>query len=204
MTQGLYDPPADTDDLAALLAKVRACRLCEPHLPLGPRPVLRAAPGARILVVGQAPGTKVHETGIPWNDPSGDRLRDWMAIDRDTFYDEARIAIIPSAFCYPGRLPRGGDAPPRPECAPLWHPPLLARLPNIALTVAAGQYAHANLLGPRRRKTLGATVEAWRDYLPEVIVTPHPSWRSTNWMRKHPFFEEEVVPELRKRVRALL
>lgn len=204
MLDGPYDPPAPEDDLETVLAKARACRLCEAVLPLGPRPVLRAEASARILVAGQAPGTKVHETGVPWNDASGDRLREWMGLDRASFYDASRIAIVPSGLCYPGRLSRGGDAPPRPECAPVWHPPLFARLPRIALTVLAGQYAHAAVLGARRKKTLGATVAAWREYLPEMIVTPHPSWRSTNWIRKHPFFEAEVIPELRRRVAALL
>ncbi len=197
-------PVRDHDDLTAVLAQIRACRVCAAHLPLGPRPVLRASISARILIVGQAPGTKVHDTGIPWNDPSGDRLRDWLGLDRETFYDEGRIAIVPMGFCYPGRHARGGDLPPRPECAPLWHSPLRARLPNIALTLLVGQYAQAHYLGRRSERTLTETVWRWRDYLPDYLPTPHPSWRSTNWLRKNPWFETEVIPEMRRRVAALL
>jgi len=192
-------------DFDRLLAEVRACRLCEAHLPLGPRPVLQARLTARLLIVGQAPGRKVHETGIPWNDPSGDRLRSWLTLTREEFYDEVRIAIIPTGFCYPGKLPgRGGDCPPRPECAPKWHPPLRAALPHIGLTLLIGSYAQAHYLGDRTRGTLAGTVAAWREFLPEFLPLPHPSPRNLNWFRKHPWFEAEVVPELRRRVRALL
>jgi len=191
-------------ELASLVAAARACRFCAAHLPLGPRPVLRAAASARLLIVGQAPGTRVHETGIPWNDPSGERLRDWLAVDRDTFYDETRIAIVPMGFCYPGRDTRGGDKPPRPECAPLWHPPLRAALPNVTLTLLVGQYAQAYYLGPRRRDNLTETVRAWRETLPEFLPLPHPSWRNTAWLTRHPWFAEALLPELRARVRALL
>ena len=189
--------------LAALLKQVRACRLCEAHLPLGPQPVLRASATARLLIVGQAPGTKVHATGIPWNDPSGDRLRDWLGLDRAQFYDEARIAIVPAGLCYPGRG-KGGDAPPRPECAPLWHPPLRALMPDIGVTLLIGAYAQAYYLGARRLKTLAETVEHWRDYLPQFIPLPHPSPRNRLWLRKHPWFEAEVVPAMRRRVQRLL
>jgi uracil-DNA glycosylase len=137
-TGGVQAVPRGRDDLEAVVAAARACRVCARHLPLGPRPVLRARTSARLLIVGQAPGTRVHETGVPWNDPSGDRLRDWLDLDREAFYDEARIAIVPMGFCYPGRDPRGGDRPPRPECAPLWHPPLRAALPGVALTLLVG------------------------------------------------------------------
>jgi len=191
-------------ELASLVAAARACRVCAAHLPLGPRPVLRAAASARLLIVGQAPGTRVHETGIPWNDPSGERLRDWLAVDRDTFYDETRIAIVPMGFCYPGRDTRGGDKPPRPECAPLWHPPLRVALPNVALTLLVGQYAQAYYLGPRRRDSLTGTVRAWRETLPEFLPLPHPSWRNTAWLTRNPWFAEALLPELRARVRALL
>jgi uracil-DNA glycosylase len=191
-------------DLAGLLGRVRACRHCEAHLPLGPRPVLRAEPSARLLVVGQAPGTKVHESGIPWNDRSGERLRDWLALDRETFYDAGRVAIMPMGFCYPGRDPRGGDSPPRPECAPMWHPPLRAALPRIEFTLLIGLYAQGYYLGPRRKSSLTETVRAWRDYLPDVLPLPHPSWRNTAWLKKNPWFEAELLPELRDRVRALL
>lgn len=189
--------------LAALLKKVRDCRLCEAYLPLGPQPVLRASVTARLLIVGQAPGTKVHATGIPWNDPSGDRLRDWLGLDRDRFYDESRIAIVPAGLCYPGRS-GGGDAPPRPECAPLWHPPLRALMPNLGLTLLAGAHAQAYYLGQRRGKTLAETVSRWREFLPDFIPLPHPSPRNRLWLRKHAWFENEVVPAMRARVQTLL
>lgn len=197
----------DTDPsaaLAGLAARVRACRLCEAHLPLGPRPVLRVSTTARLLIVGQAPGTKVHQSGIPWNDASGDRLRQWLDLDRATFYDESRIAIMPSGFCYPGVDQNGGDRPPRPECAPTWHPPLLALMPQVDLKLLVGGYAQAFYLGARRKGTLTGTVAAWRDYLPGIIPTPHPSWRNTAWLRRNPWFEAELVPVLRERVRGLL
>jgi uracil-DNA glycosylase len=191
------------DELDQLLREVRACRVCEAHLPLGPRPVLRADARARILVVGQAPGTRVHATGIPWNDPSGDRLRRWLEVERDTFYDERRFAIIPAGFCYPGRG-RSGDLPPRPECAPLWHPRLRALLPDVELTLLVGRYAQAFYLGARSKTTLTATVHAWRDYLPQYLPMPHPSPSNTRWLQVNPWFEREVLPELRARVARLL
>lgn len=187
-----------------LLAEARACALCAGSLPLGPRPVLRLSPTVRLLIVGQAPGTKVHATGIPWNDPSGDRLRAWLAMDRETFYDETRIGILPTGLCYPGRLPQGGDAPPRPECAPTWHPPLRAALPKVKLTLLVGSYAQAYYLGARRRATLADTVAARSDYLPDFFPLPHPSWRTLSWAKRHPWFEQEVIPELRRRVGAIL
>jgi len=193
---------ARDDRLRRLLAEVRGCRVCERHLPLGPRPVLRADRRARVLIVGQAPGTRVHATGIPWNDPSGDRLRAWLAVDRDSFYDEGRFAIIPAGLCYPGRG-RSGDLPPRPECAPLWHPRLRALLPEIRLTLLIGQYAQAYYLGDRREATLTGTMHAWREYLPEFLPLPHPSPRNTRWLQVNPWFERDVLPELRRRVRSL-
>jgi uracil-DNA glycosylase len=196
--------PAPAESLAALLDRARACTLCAAHLPLGPRPVFRLSESARLLIVGQAPGTKVHVTGIPWNDPSGDRLRDWLAMDRDEFYDTARIAILPTGLCYPGRLPQGGDAPPRPECAPLWHPPLRARLPKLRLTLLVGTYAQSHYLGDRRRDTMTETVRGFGVYLPEFFALPHPSWRTIGWAKRNPWFAGEVVPELRKCVRAVL
>ena len=184
--------------LASTVAEARACTVCSEHLPLGPRPVLRASASSRLLIVGQAPGTKVHETGIPWNDPSGDRLRDWLGLDRDAFYDERRIAIMPMGFCYPGVDRSGGDKPPRPECAPLWHDRLLALMPGIELTLLVGMYAQRRYLGRGRRRTLTETVRDWRDYLPDYLPLPHPSWRNTAWLRKNPWFEAEIVPFLRK------
>ncbi len=192
------------EDLDTLLARVRACRTCEADLPLGPRPVVRAAPSARLLIIGQAPGTRVHETGIPWNDRSGERLRDWMGIERGLFYDQKRVAIVPMGFCYPGRDPRGGDNPPRPECAPLWHEPILNALPALGLTLLVGLYAQARYLGDKRKGSLTETVRAWRDYGPGILPLPHPSWRNTAWLKKNPWFDSELVPELRQRVGKLV
>ena len=200
MAQGDVAERALTD----LLAEVRQCRICEAELPLGPRPVLRARRGARLLIVGQAPGTKVHESGVPWDDASGDRLRAWLEIDRATFYDADRVAIVPMGFCYPGRLARGGDLPPRKECAPQWHERVLAQLPAVRLTLLVGLYAQAHYLGRRRKKTLTETVAAWREYLPEMLPTPHPSWRTTGWQKRNPWFEKEVLPALRALVQALV
>src|SRR3954471_20802440 len=167
------------DDFDALLSDIRRCAICLPHLPLGARPVIRGRPSARLLITSQAPGTRVHETGLSFNDRSGDRLRDWLGVDRELFYDESRIAIMPMGFCYPGRLPNGGDAPPRPECAPRWHDVLRARLPEIRLTLLVGSYAIDHYLAGRKEPSMTATVERWRDYLPEFLPLPHPSWRTT-------------------------
>ncbi|MBT5195110.1 MAG: uracil-DNA glycosylase family protein [Rhodospirillaceae bacterium] len=191
-------------NLEKLLAEIRQCRLCEEHLPLGARPVLRARVSARLLIVGQAPGTKVHASGIPWDDPSGDRLRLWLNIDKDTFYDQNKVAIIPMGFCYPGRLPKGGDKPPRPECTPTWHPPLLEHLPNIEMTVLAGAYSQKRFLGSKRARNLTETVRAWRDHAPEFMPLPHPSWRTVGWQKRNPWFDAEVLPALRRRVRELI
>ena len=190
----------EAPDLDALLKSIRACEHCAAHLPLGPRPVLRAAQGARLLIVGQAPGTRVHESGIPWNDRSGERLRDWLQMAPEIFSDESRIAIVPMGFCYPGVDARGGDKPPRPECAPLWHEPLLAALPDIRLTLLIGLYAQKRYLGKARRSSLTETVKAWRDYGDHRLPLPHPSWRNTAWMKRNPWFETELLPELRRRV----
>jgi len=190
--------------LGRVLREARACRLCAPDLPLGPRPVLRAKASASVMIVGQAPGTKVHDSGVPWNDASGRRLRDWLAMDDETFYDESRIAIVPMGFCYPGVNGKGGDLPPRPECAPLWHPPLRTALPNVRLTLLVGQYAQRFYLGRARKKTLTETVRAFRDYLPDFLPTPHPSWRTGHWQKKNPWFDDEVIPELRRRVHGLI
>ncbi len=191
------------ESLSRLLREVRACKVCAQHLPNPPRPVLRAATSASILIVGQAPGRRVHETGIPWNDPSGDRLRNWMGVERDTFYDEQRIAIIPTGMCYPG-TGSGGDLPPRPECAPLWHTRLRAALPNIRLTLLIGSYAQAYYLGKRAHKNLTETVRNYREYLPEFLPLPHPSPRNQLWLKRNPWFAEEVLPELRKNLAPLL
>jgi len=192
------------NSLADLLAEVRACTECAEHLPLGPRPVVRAAESARLLIIGQAPGARVHETGIPWNDRSGDRLRDWLAVDKEVFYDENRIAILPMGLCYPGIDKNGGDAPPRPECAPLWHDPIRAWMPHIELTLVIGAYAQKRYLGKARKKTMTETVKSWRDYGPEYLPLPHPSWRNTAWLKKNPWFEADVLPVLRKQTKRLL
>ena len=185
---------ASSADLAGLLAEIRACRACAADLPLGPRPVLRASASARVLIVGQAPGTRVHATGIPWNDPSGERLRGWLGMTPATFYDESRIAILPMGFCYPGRLPRGGDAPPRPECAALWRERLLAHLPNLQLTLLVGHYAIRHALGPG---PMTAQVARFHDLLPARCALPHPSWRTRAWERRNPWFATDLLPALR-------
>jgi uracil-DNA glycosylase len=187
--------------LDQVVAQARACRLCEAHLPLGPRPVLHVSPTARLLIVGQAPGTKVHETGISFLDASGDRLRGWLELDRDAFYDSSRIAILPMGLCYPGRLPQGGDAPPRPECAPLWRPRLLPLMPHLRLTLLVGTYAQQAVLG---KGTMTAHVRAFRSYLPRYFPLPHPSWRTGAWERKNPWFASELLPALRAAVRQVL
>ncbi len=190
-------------DTESLLAEVRACRACADELPLGPRPVLRVAPTARLRIVGQAPGTRVHASGVPWDDPSGERLRGWLHMDADTFYDESRVAIVPMGFCYPGRDAGGGDKPPRPECAALWHPRLDAHLPAVELTLLIGRYAQMHYLGKRAGRSVSDTVRAWRDYLPGFLPLPHPSWRTRGWVRRNPWFDDEVIPALRARVRGL-
>jgi uracil-DNA glycosylase len=191
---------AELDDL---LRDIRACRICEAQLPLGPRPVLAASAEARLLIVSQAPGARVHATGIPWNDASGRRLRDWLQLDETTFYDEKRVAIVPMGFCYPGRA-GSGDAPPRLECRATWHPRLLPLLRNVELTLSIGQYAQAYCLGARRKPSLSETVRAWREYLPTQLPLPHPSPRNVGWFKANPWFEAEVVPVLRERVHDLL
>lgn len=185
------------ETLDALLAEIRACRLCAAQLPLGPRPVLQLGAGTRLRIVGQAPGRKVHESGVPWDDVSGERLRAWMGMSAGTFYDAGRVAIIPMGFCYPGRG-TSGDRPPRPECAPRWHGPLERHLPDIGLTLLVGQYAQARYLGTARKASLTGTVRAWADYLPAgILPLPHPSPRNRPWVMRNPWFEAEVLPALR-------
>jgi len=192
------------DGFAQLVAEIRACTLCAAHLPLGPRPIVRGRASSPLLVVSQAPGTLVHVTGLSFNDRSGDRLRDWMGIDRDTFYDEDRVAVMAMGFCYPGRAANGGDLPPRPECAPLWHPRLRPLFVGVGLTLLVGGYAIRYYLPELRRETLGAVTARWREFLPEFFVLPHPSWRTTAWERKNPWFTAEALPELRARVARLV
>ncbi|HWX65257.1 MAG TPA: uracil-DNA glycosylase family protein [Rhodanobacter sp.] len=192
------------DPLDRLLVDIRACRLCEAHLPLGVRPVVQATSTSRLLIVSQAPGRKVHDTGIPFNDVSGERLREWLGIDRDAFYDASRIAIVSMGFCFPG-TGRGGDLPPRPECAPTWHPRLLPLLRQARLTLVIGQYAQAGLLGVPRGTRLTDTVQAWRKHLAHGrLPLPHPSPRNRLWLVRNPWFETELLPVLRERVAAAL
>lgn len=189
--------------LLPLLAKIRDCAVCSEYLPLGPRPVVAIGQRARIMIIGQAPGTKVHDSGVPWDDASGDHLREWLDVDRETFYNRQKFAIVPMGFCYPGSR-KGGDAPPRPECAPTWHEPIRDVLPGLKLTLLCGMYAQHYYLKKRRRATLSATVEHYEEYLPEFFPLPHPSWRSKQWIKKNPWFSEKTLPELRSRVQALL
>lgn len=189
--------------LQQLIGEIKACTVCKDHLPLGPNPVLEATSKSKILVIGQAPGTRVHHTGIPWNDPSGDRLRSWMDLDKSTFYDTEKIAIIPMGFCYPGKG-KSGDLPPRKECAPLWHKPLFDLLPDIKLTLLIGRYAQQYYLGKKSKKTLLETVRSYEEYLPEFLPLVHPSPRNTYWLRKNPWFEDKIVPQLQLKVHQLL
>ena len=190
-------------ELEKLLADIRQCKHCEEHLPMGARPVLTASTSAKILIVGQAPGIRVHNTGIPWNDPSGNRLRTWMNVDKETFYDTSKIAIVPMGFCYPG-TGKNGDLPPRKECAQLWHQQLLDKLPNIELTLLFGIYAQKYFLGKRRKKNLTLTSLNYQEYLPEFLPMVHPSPRNHGWHKKNPWFEAELVPVLREKVVELL
>jgi uracil-DNA glycosylase len=187
--------------LSRLLREVRACQICSAHLPLGSRPVVQLASTARVLIIGQAPGSKVHQSGIPWSDASGDRLRDWLRMDQSTFHDEAQVAILPMGFCYPGAGENRADLPPRPECAPQWHERLLKHLPQVKVTVLVGQYAQRHYLGSRRMGSMTETVKAFAAYGPQFFPLPHPSWRSVIWMRRHAWFERSVVPELRSVIR---
>lgn len=192
-------------ELIELLEEVRACRVCEESLPLGANPVVRANKNARLLIVGQAPGTRVHATGIPWNDPSGNRLRQWLEMSREEFYDEQKIAIIPMGFCYPGKG-KSGDLPPRKECAELWHDRILSLLPDIQLTLLIGQYAQNHYLPKdflKQHKTLTERVRHWQDCPTGFFPLPHPSPRNQLWLRKNPWFESEVIPSLRATCRSL-
>jgi uracil-DNA glycosylase len=194
---------ARNQKLPRLLADIRACQACAANLPHAPRPVVQAAEQAGLLIVGQAPGRRVHETGIPWNDPSGNRLREWLGISSDIFYDARRVAIVPIAFCYPGKG-KSGDLPPRPECAPLWHPRLLAAMPQVQLTLLIGRYAQGFFLKDACKATLTETVAAYEEYLPEYFPLPHPSPRNQSWWIKNPWFEHDVLPVLRERVQSVL
>ncbi|MDE2491368.1 MAG: uracil-DNA glycosylase family protein [Elusimicrobia bacterium] len=192
---------AESKELEELLARVRACRACR-GLPLGPRPVVQAASGARLVLIGHAPGRRVHETGVPWDDSSGERLRRWLGIAREEFYDPEKVAVVPMGFCYPGTGP-SGDLPPRPECAPLWHEDILSRLPSDARRVLIGRYAVAGYLGPKFAASLTSTIRSWRARLP-FLVLPHPSGRNNVWLSRNPWFERDVLPRMRRLARRAL
>lgn len=194
---------ASESGVSRLVAEIRACRVCAPHLVAGPRPIIQLGAGARIIIIGQAPGSKVHATGVPWDDSSGDRLRDWTGLGREDFYDPSKVALVPMGFCYPG-AGNGGDLPPRPECAPLWHHRVMARLPADRLALLVGTYAQAAYLPGLKRTSMTEAVRGFAALPPAVFPLPHPSWRSGPWMKKNPWFETEVVPALRERVRARL
>ncbi|MDD2862334.1 MAG: uracil-DNA glycosylase family protein [Acidiphilium sp.] len=187
--------------IEALAAEARGCTVCAPVLPLGPRPILRVSDTARLLIISQAPGTLVHASGTPWTDASGDRLRGWLGLEPARFYDVSRVAILPMGLCYPGRLPRGGDCPPRPECAPLWQARLRAAMPAIRLTLLVGSYAQAYHLGPGR---LEDRVRNFERFLPDYFPLPHPSWRTLGWAARRPWFEAETLPALRETIATLL
>lgn len=191
--------------LAALLAEIADCRACAGDLAHTPRPVVMVRPETRLLICGQAPGRRVHESGLPFTDPSGERLRDWMGIDVEAFYGRPEIGVAAMAFCFPGTNPKkGGDYPPPPRCAQLWRPRLLAALPKVELTLLVGGYAQAWALGTRAQANMTETVRAWRDYLPDFLPVPHPSWRNTGWLKRNPWFDDEVKPYLRQKVQDIL
>ena len=190
--------------LEPLLAEIRACRACAHELPHEPRPVVFVRPSTRLLICGQAPGRRVHESGLPFTDASGDRLRDWMGVDRETFYGDPRLGVAAMAFCYPGTAPKGGDYPPPKRCAALWRRRLLENLPEVELTLLVGWHAQLWALGDRAGATMTETVEHWRAYAPALLPMPHPSWRNTAWLKRNPWFEAEVTPYLRARVAAIL
>jgi len=186
-----------------LLKEIGECEVCKAYLPLGPRPIVAAHPKAKIAIIGQAPGTKVHKTGIPWDDPSGRQLRKWLGVVDDVFYDASKFALIPMGFCYPGKG-KSGDLPPREECAPLWHNALLEKMPQLQLTLAIGMYAQKYYLKDAIKKNLTETVRAYSDYGPDFFPLPHPSPRNRFWLSKHPWFEKEVVPKMQLRISELL
>jgi uracil-DNA glycosylase len=190
-----------TATLDSILADIRRCKVCEACLPHPPRPVLQAGPSAPLVIIGQAPGSKVHESGVPWRDQSGDRLRDWTGLDDAIFYDPSRVALMPMGFCYPGTA-NGADLPPRPECAPLWHARMLAVLPKVRLTLLVGIHAQGYYLRDRAKATMTETVRGFAAYGPDRFPLPHPSWRSTGWMRRNPWFEAQTLPALRLSVRS--
>ncbi len=186
------------------LAQLKSCQVCKAHLHFHPNPVVQLNPEARLLIIGQAPGRKAHETTAPFNDPSGDRLRSWLHLSREEFYNPHKIALMPMGFCYPGRDNKGGDLPPQKACASLWHEKTLTFLPNIRLILLVGHYAQKYYLKEKYRGNLTETVKAWRNVLPLYFPLPHPSWRNTAWLKKNPWFEQELLPDLRKYVKNAL
>ena len=190
-------------DLVSLLAEIRKCRECEAHLPFQPRPILAAQKEARILIIGQAPGIRVHDTGVPWDDPSGERLREWMGISTADFYNANKVAIVPMGFCYPGKG-ETGDLPPRKECAELWHERLLDELKKVQFTLVVGRYAQAYQLREQNKPTLTKTVAAWQEFTPACLPLPHPSPLNNRWLKKNPWFEKDVVPHLKRRIKQLI
>lgn len=200
----MAQPALKTTSFEALLEAIRACRLCAPALAHEPNPVLRGWPSARLMIVGQAPGTRVHASGIPFDDPSGVRLRQWLGLTPEAFYDEARVAIVPMGFCFPGLSEKGADLPPRRECAPHWRPMLLPHFTAVKLTVLVGTHAQRWHLGARARGSLTDTVAHWRDYGSAYVPLPHPSWRNNAWLKRNPWFARELVPVLQQRVREAL
>ncbi len=189
--------------MKTLLSEIKNCRYCEQYLSDGPRPVVTAHPKSMIAIIGQAPGMKVHQSGIPWDDASGNKLREWLGVSAEQFYDDRLIALVPMGFCYPGKG-RSGDLPPRPECAPLWHGPLLKEMPELKLVLLIGTYAQRYYLGDASGKNLTATVRAYKEYLPRYFPLPHPSPRNRFWLSKNPWFETEVLPELKRQLEDLL
>ena len=190
------------EEFEALLASIHGCRICEASLPLGPRPVLQVDPAARILIVGQAPGRRVHESGVPFDDPSGERLRDWLGVSKNVFYDSSAVALVPMGFCYPGSS-KSGDLPPRAECADAWRKDLLQHLGRIELTLVIGQYAQSWHL-PNTQQNLTETVRGWKACAPALFPLPHPSPRNNLWLKKNPWFSEELLPELKRSVQQVL
>lgn len=186
-----------------LLTEIRACTLCKRYLPLGPRPIVSVHPQSRVLIIGQAPGTKVHASGVPWDDASGNELRRWLGVDNETFYNEKIFGLMPMGFCYPGKGP-SGDLPPRPECAPQWHEEILKYLKSLELTLLIGQYSQAYYLGDTARESLTETVKTYKKFLPDYLPLPHPSPRNRIWQKKNPWFEREVIPMLQRKVERLI
>jgi uracil-DNA glycosylase len=193
---------ASEAQLAGLLDEIAACRACAAELPHAPRPVVRVSAATRLLICGQAPGRRVHESGLPFDDPSGERLRDWLGIDREVFYGRPEIGVAAMAFCFPGTDPKGGDHPPPRRCAELWRARLLALLPNVELTLLVGGHAQAWALGGSR--PMREVVRGWRAFVPAALPLPHPSWRNTAWLKLNPWFEAEIVPYLRRRTAEIL